>query len=91
VNVPRRVLRTDVEVEMAVGLAIVGVLVPVERPGAQGSEQDVAAEEDQHQGHHRLQSSFHLGRDGELEGDDDHPSGQEGHRMSGPPEGAQQA
>ena len=44
----------DVDVQVAVRRAVVGVRVTVEMHGTAGAEQHVAAEQDQHQRHHRV-------------------------------------
>src|SRR5262249_35026848 len=74
----------QVEMEVAMGVVAVGVLVRVQTPGAQRSQQD------QHAAHASLECLLELWRDAESERDGRDPSGEERQRVTKAPEGSEQ-
>src|SRR5262245_31391149 len=80
----------QMEMEVAMGVVAVGVLVRVQTPGGQRSQQDVRPEQDQHAAHASLECLLELRRDAESERDGRDPSGEERQRVTKAPEGSEQ-
>ena len=86
----RRVRWPDVQVSVAMGHAVVRVLVSVDAEPADGAEKHVAAQEDEDQADRPLQRLLDPGGDRELEGDDGDAGAQQRERVAGAPERAEE-
>src|SRR5262245_63946331 len=87
----RRRRRSEVDVRVAVGHAVVGVIVRVDEETPEGAEEYVTAEHDEDETDGPLQHLLELRSDRELECDDGDASTQERERVAGAPERPEEA